>query len=119
AVHAGANDDRLILLRVDARRIVDDRTRRAVDAGYDVLEDRGARPQEIAGLAVQRVDDAGLARDAGDYLAPLTGLEPRIDPADLARIGRDRSVDQQSLERMVEIPVIDQMLVVPNDLARL
>ena len=47
------------------------------------------------------------------------GSNARIDPRDLARIRRDGRVDEQPLERMVEIPVIDEMLVVPDDLAGL
>ena len=50
-------------------------------------------------------------------LRRLAGLQARIDPRDLARFGRDRGVDEQPLERMIEIPVVDQMLVVPDDLA--
>ena len=34
------------------------------------------------------------------------------------RIGRDGRVDEQALERMVEVPVIDDVLEVPDDLAR-
>ena len=35
----------------------------AVDVGDDVLVDRRPRPEEFTGLAVQRVDDAGLSRE--------------------------------------------------------
>jgi hypothetical protein len=42
-----------------------------------------------------------------------------IDPGNLARVGRDRGFDQQPLERVVEIPVVDHMLVVPDNPAGL
>ena len=34
-----------------------------------------------------------------------------------ARIGRHGGIDQQPLERMIEIPVIDDVLVIPDDLS--
>ena len=77
----------------------------------------GRGPQELAGLPVQRVNDAGLAGNTGDHFAPLARLDLRIDPGHLARIRRDGCVDQQPLKRMIEIPVIDHVLVIPDDLA--
>ena len=68
--------------------------------------------------AVERVDDAGLAGDAGDHLAPLARLDLRgLIHAHFLRVGRDRGLHQQPLEGMVEVPVIDDVLVVPDDLA--
>ena len=46
------------------------------------------------------------------------GAHPRVDPAHRRRVsGAHGGVDEQPLERMVEIPVIDDVLVVPDDLA--
>ena len=53
----------------------------------------------------------------GDDLAPLARLHLRVDPRHFARIRRDGGVDEHALERMIEIPVIDEVLVVPDDLA--
>ena len=53
----------------------------------------------------------------GHDLAPLARLDARVDPRHLFRIRRDGGLDQQPLERMIEIPVIDDVLVVPDDLA--
>ena len=50
-------------------------------------------------------------------LRRLARLDLRVDPRHLLRVGRDRGLDQQALERMIEIPVIDDVLVVPDDLA--
>ena len=58
-----------------------------------------------------------LPGNARDHLALLAGAHARIDPRDLARIGSDGRVDEQALERVIEIPVVEQMLVVPIDLA--
>ena len=91
--------------------------RSAVDLADHVLEITSAGPQKLAGLPVERVNDAGLAGDSGHHFAPFARLELRIDPGHLARIGRDRRVDQQALERMIEIPVIDDVLVIPDDFA--
>ena len=52
----------------------------AVDVADDVLHHRRPRPQELAGAAIERVDDAGLAGNAGDHLALLARLDLRIDP---------------------------------------
>ena len=65
-------------------------------------------------LAIERVDDAGLAGDAGQHPADLSRLDPRVDPAHLGRVGRDRGVHEDALEGMVEIPVVVQVLVVPE-----
>ena len=89
----------------------------AVDVADHILRDGRIGPQELAGLAVEGVDDAGLARNAGHHFAHFTGLESRVDPAHRARVGRHRRVEQDPLERMVEIPVVVQVLVVPGDLA--
>ena len=45
-------------------------------------------------------------------------LQPRVDPAHRGRVGPDRRVDEQTLERMVEVPTVVQMLVVPDYLPR-
>ena len=95
-----------------------DGARRAVDALDDVLGDRGPRPQELARGAIERVDEPRLAGDAGHDAAFLAAAQPRIDPWHLAGVGRHSSVDQHPLERMIEVPVIDRVLVVPDGLAR-
>ena len=82
-----------------------------------VLKAGRAGPQEFAGLAVERVDDAGFAGDAGEDFAAFAGLELGIDPGDLRGVGGDGGVDQDAFEGMVEIPVIDDVLVIPDDLA--
>ena len=50
-------------------------------------------------------------------LRRLARLDLRVDPRHFLRVGRDRRFDEQALERMIEIPVIDDVLVVPHDLA--
>src|SRR5690606_1655755 len=55
-------------VRVDRRRAGLD-----VDVGDHVLLDGRARPEELPGLAVERVDEAGLAGNAGDDLVRLPG----------------------------------------------
>src|SRR6185503_16124006 len=66
----------------------------------------------------ERVDDAGLAGHARDDLAPLAAAHARVDPLHGLGIRCDDGVDEQTLERMVEIPVVDDVLEVPDDLAR-
>ncbi len=88
----------------------------AVDPADDVLKVRGLGPEEFAGLPIERVDDAGLARDAGEHLAHLAGLMFGVDPRHLAG-GRHLGVDEDAIERVVEVPMIDDVLVVPHDLA--
>ena len=95
-----------------------DGARRAVDALDDVLRDRGPRPEELARRAVERVDEPRLAGDAGHDAALFAAAQARIDPRHLARVGCDGRVDQHALERMIEVPVIDGVLVVPDRLAR-
>ena len=75
------------------------------------------RDPELAGLPVESINDAGLAGNAGYHFAALAGLEPWIDPGHLRRIRVHRRVNQQSLERMIEIPVIDHVLVIPGHFA--
>ena len=77
----------------------------AVDAADHVLRDGGRRPEELAGLAVQRIDHAGLAGDAGwsPPSAPRRS-NARVDPAHFGRVGRHRGVDEDALEGMVEVP---------------
>ena len=91
--------------------------RGAVDLADDVLHHRRPGPQELAGLPVQRVDDPGLARDAGHHSPALARLQLRVDPGDLLRVGRNGRIHQKALEGVVQIPVIDHVLVVPHDLA--
>ena len=89
----------------------------AVDVRDHVLGDGGVGPQELAGLAVEGVDDAGLAGDAGHHPALLARLQPGVDPGDGVGVGGDGGVDEQPLEGVVEVPVVVQVLVVPPDLA--
>ena len=67
---------------------------------------------------VQRVDHPRLARDARHHPPPLARLQPRVDPAHRARVRRHRRVHQDALERVIEVPVVVQVLVVPHDSAR-
>ena len=52
-----------------------------------------------------------------DHLAPLTRLHLRVDPGHFLRIGSNGGFDEQALEGMIEVPVIDDVLVVPDDLS--
>ena len=56
-----------------------------------------------------------LAGNSRDDFAAARPAQSRVDPRHFGRIRRDARVDEQALERMVEIPVIDEMLVVPDD----
>ena len=58
------------------------------------------------GLPIERVDHAGLAGDAGHHLAHLARFEAGVDPGDGVGVRGDRGVDEQALERMVEVPVV-------------
>ena len=58
-----------------------------------------------------------LPGNSGHHLAPLAGPQPRIDPGDLAGIRRHRRIHQQPFKGMIEIPVIHDVLVIPDDLA--
>ena len=44
----------------------------AVDVTDDVLDDGRRSPQELAGGAVEGIDDTGLARDTGHHPSGLT-----------------------------------------------
>src|SRR5690606_17112537 len=114
-----ARADQLLLprRREDGLRVHGRRARLDVDVRDHVLLDRLAGPQELAGLAVERVDEPRLARDAGDDLAPLTRPHARADPPHRVGIRRDLRLDQQALERVIEIPMVDDVLEVPDDLA--
>jgi len=70
----------------------------AVDGADHVLRHRRPRPEELAGGAVDRVDDAGLAGNAGQDPPCLAGREPGVDPAHGRPIGRHRRVDGDALE---------------------
>src|SRR5690606_30438380 len=92
----GARADQLLLrdageqfVRVDARG-----ARLHVDVLDDVLLDRLPRPEELAGLAVERIDEARLSRDAGDDLADLARTHTRVDPANRVPVRRHRRLDQ-------------------------
>ena len=97
--------------------VLGDGTGGAVDAADDVLGDGRRRPQELAGLTVERIHHPGFARHAGDHPAAFARPQTRIDPGHGARIGRHRRVDQQPLIRMVQVPVVVEVLVIPADLA--
>ena len=84
-----------------------------------VLRDGRPRPQELARLPVQGIDEAGLARHPGHDLTNLAGLDARVDPAHLVGIRCDRCIDEQAFEGMVEVPVVVQVLVEPPNLAGL
>ena len=117
AVHVGAGQDLLPLGGEDHLGVLGHRAGRPVDVADDVLGDGGGGPQELAGLAVERVDEAGLARNAGHHLADLAGLNVRVDPAHRVGVGRHRGVEQDALEGVVEVPVVVHVLVVPPNLA--
>src|SRR5690606_28810632 len=116
---ARARADQLVLaggreyrLRVDRRC-----PRLDVDVRDDVLVDRLPRPQELARFPVERVDEARLPGYARDDVAHLALPHARADPSDGVRVRRDGRLDQDPLERMIEIPVIDDVLEMPHDLA--
>ena len=85
----------------------------AVNVLYYVLEYGRSCPQELAGLSVQRVHHAGLAGNTGDDLANFASLQIRVNPLNFVWIGGHCGVHEQALKRMVHIPVIIEMLVVP------
>ena len=58
-----------------------------------------------------------LPGDAGHDPPHLAGPQPRVDPLDRVRVRRDRGVDEDALERVVEVPTVVEVLVVPDDLA--
>src|SRR5690606_37934897 len=105
--------------RVGDHVLVDDDRAVPPDLRDHVLAHRRTRPQELARLAVEAVDDPRLARDVGEGLVDLARDHVRVDPRDLVRVGRDLDVHDHALERVVEVPVVTrQVLVVPDDLAR-
>ncbi len=112
-----ADVQRLVGAGEDGRRVVDRLAGLQVDALQHVLAYGRPRPEELAGLAVQRVDDAGLAGGAGQHLAHFARFQLRIDPGHGALVRRDLGVDQEPLEGVVEVPVVVDVLVVPDDLA--
>ena len=118
AVRRRANEAALVRPREQRIGADFDGARRAVDALDDVLRDRRPRPQELARCAIERVDEPRLAGDAGHDAALFAAAQARIDPRHLARVGCDGRVDQHALERMIEVPMIDGVLVVPDRLAR-
>ena len=89
----------------------------AVDAGNNVLHDSRFGPQKLAGLPVERINDSGFSGNTGHDLATLAGPDSRIDPADVGGAWRHSRVDEQALEWMIEIPMIHEVLVVPDHLA--
>src|SRR6185436_13352516 len=105
---------RLIDLREGRVGIDRDLPRGAIDVLDHVLHDGGSRPEEFPRAAIERVDDARLSRDAGDHLPALSGLDAWIDPLDFTRIGRNRGFNEEPFERVVEVPVIDDVLIVPD-----
>ena len=115
-----ARADELGLIRRREQRLRVHRcgARLDVDVRDHVLRRRLARPEELARVGVERIDDAGLARDARDHALRLALMQARVDPLHRLRIGRERGVDDQPLERMIEVPAVDDVLEVPNHLAR-
>ncbi len=112
-----AREDLLALAAEHDLLVLGDGAGRAVDAAHHVLGHRGPRPQELAGGAVEGVDDAGLAGDAGHDPAHLARLQAGVDPLDRLRVRGHRGVDEDALERVVEVPAVVEVLVVPDDLA--
>ena len=81
-----------------------------------VRERRG--PEELARLAVVEPDAAALGGRDGD-VARDAARDVRVDPFDVRGIGIDDGADQGLLVRDVHVPVVaGQMLVVPDELAR-
>src|SRR5690606_36893362 len=105
----------LAIVGEDGVRVYRDAAGGAVDRVYDVLADGGPGPQELAGFAVESVDDAGFAGDAGEHFVSASGLDARVDPRHFRRIRRHFVIDQHARERWVEIPMIDEVLVMPDD----
>ena len=101
----------------DELGVLGDRARGPVDAADHVLRDGRGGPETLTGLAIEGVDDSGLSRNTGDDLSHFAWPDPWVDPAHRGGIGRDRRVHQQTLKRVVEVPVVVQVLVIPDDLA--
>src|SRR5690606_28625965 len=87
-----------------------------IDVEHDVLLHGFAGPEEFTGRAVDRVEDAGLARNAGDDLADFTRLHVRADPLNLFRVWRNVRIDENTFKRMIEVPLTADVLLVPDDL---
>ena len=88
-----------------------------IDIGHYVLHHGGFGPKELARLAIERVDDSRFSGNTRHHLAPFSRPDPGIDPSHVQRARRNSRVDEQAFERMIEIPMIDDMLVVPHDLS--
>jgi hypothetical protein len=116
-IHPGARPHFLPNLFEDDLRIYLGLAGRAVDVEDDVLEYGWRRPEKFTRRPVERVHHTRLSGNARNHLPLLPGTQPRVDPAHRALLGGHGGIDQQPLERVVEIPVIDHVLVVPHDLA--
>ena len=69
-------------------------------------------------LAIQCVHNTGLAGNPGEDLAALAGADSfGFIHGDVTRVGRHSGVHKHSFEGMIEIPVVDNVLVVPHDLS--
>ena len=118
APHESRTDHHLLALALeDHLRVLGDRAGRAIDGADDVLGDGRFRPEELPRLAVERVDNPGLAGNAGHDAPLLARPEARVDPVDDLGVRRHRGIDEQPFERMIEVPAVVQVLVVPDDLA--
>ncbi len=98
-------------------RVHNSATGTRLDSVYDILFDRRPRPEEFSGLPVQRVDEPGLSGYPGNHPALLARFDGGIDPGHFSGGRCNGRIDQQTLEWMIEIPVIDDVLKVPDDLA--
>src|SRR5262249_26917538 len=119
AIAAGANEVALVQMAEGHFVIVRNGTRCTIDFRDDVLKHGRTRPEELAGFAIQGVDDTCLAGYPRQDFAAFAGLDLRIDPENIPRIRRDCRIDKQALERMIEVPMIDDMLIIPDDLSRI
>ena len=85
------------------------------NGGNNVLFDGRRGPEEFTCPAVEGVDDPGLTGDTGEDLPPLAFFYFRIYPTHLAWVRTDRCVNQDAFKGVVDIPMIDQVLVIPNE----
>ena len=104
ADRAGTDQGHLSERREDEILVLGHHARDPVDIEDDVLRHRRRRPEELPRRPVQRVHDAGLARDPGHDLAFLAGNQIGVQPPYRVRVRRDDGVHEQPFERVVQVP---------------
>ena len=93
-----------------------------IDVGDEELrrvEWKGRGPQELTVIAIEREQAAAFTHTHRDVSLLVAG-NIRIHPFHKFRIGIDRGPHEDSLVRVVLIPIVArQMLVIPGKLARI